>query len=208
MFAMPTTTPEGIPTARETAAAATADVQASANVNVPGSPETNPKEEPGQPSEPVSNKSLHPNLEEVTKAVWQSGGKELGRVLQLSQTPRRSLAQPHVGQQAISRSRHRIMSAYTSARFADRGIFLELFAGRAQLTRSLAAFGFAAVNVDIAARTPIDLLDPCIQKFIESLISNRIVSGVWLAPPCTQWTDVTRPRMSTLPQELLGSVSP
>ena len=86
-----------------------------------------------------------------------------------------------------------MVEALDTARFPDRGIFLELFAGSARITRSLRKAGFAVVALDILDINGFDLCQKELISFICRLIEHHIIVGVWLGTLCTTWSSARYP---------------
>ena len=68
------------------------------------------------------------------------------------------------------------------------GIFLELFAGAAPISKHLRKRGWGALAFEISNGACFDLTRECVLQTILGWCSSGTVLGVWLSTPCVTWS--------------------
>jgi len=116
---------------------------------------------------------------------------------------RRSCAVEGVPGAHVAALRAHLQSALARSRLRHDTVFVEIFAGCANLSRHLRRLGFAVVSIDILYGPHCNLVfNDVYQELLEWIRSGR-VWGLWLGTPCQGFTRARRaPPGSALPNRL------
>ena len=68
-------------------------------------------------------------------------------------------------------------------------VFLELYAGQGIVARFLSHHAHAVFSLDLSRSSLFDLTNPAVLRVLQGWITSKLVLGIFMAPPCTTFSN-------------------